>query len=142
MRKKIDTKQIPVCWHVITVSTITVSEFRTNIEFKIPSYFKECYGIAFGSTTDGKAAASFILGHLTLHANSKKTNPVQLPVQVVPFATQRRKYDVIRLKETMIGGMRVQAEYKDNNTLATVPNPAPTYSLKIYLKGERRKTDA
>lgn len=141
MRRKLaDTKVIPVSWYIITVPAITPGEIRTNIEFKIPRYFRECYGIMFSATKNGLDSRANIIGNITLHTNSKKSNPVQLPVRVKPLADQggtitafRKKFDVYHLEETMKAGMKIQAEFKDTSA---IPNLV-SYDLKIYLKGLR-----
>ena len=147
MRRRIlNTKVIPVGWHVITVPSIAANEIRTNIEFKIPRYFRECWGIMFSANKDNSSldgtfdfdgdaiidpSRACILGTITLHLNSKRSNPVQLPVRVKPLTQQRRKFLPYRLQETLKANTLVQAEYKDTSLITTL------YDLKIYLVGER-----
>lgn len=137
IRKKITGKKFPVCWQVIRATAITYGEVRNRIELKVPDHFEEVYGIAFGASTTGVAANSYILGNLTLHTNSKQSNPVNFPVQVIPFATNNKKYEVLTLQEKLKPGMKVQADYRDNQTLAV----DATYTLIIYLKGKRKNAE-
>ena len=131
MRKVISNKEFPVGWHQILATAITPSEIRTNIEFKIPRYFKRCWGVIITASKTGVAASSYILGTLTLSANSKKSQLGQFVVQVKTIAATTRKYEPQRLDETMLPGMLIQGEYTDNGKLAG------NYDLKIYLVGDQ-----
>lgn len=133
-----DTKVFPIGWHVITAASITGGEIRTGIELKIPSEFKECWGILVSATRNGLDTRANIIGELTLHFNNKELNPAQrIAIRVKPLSDlagstgMRRKYDVLRLKEPLKRGMIIQAEYKDTSALGA------GYDLKIYLKGAR-----
>lgn len=134
MRKVISNKEFPVGWHQIIASNIIAGEIRTNIEFKIPRYFKRCWGIIITASKTGASANSYIIGTLTLSANSKKSQLGRFPVQVKTIAATTRKYEPLRLDETMLPGMLIQGEYTDKGVAGGSPSG---YDLKIYLVGDQ-----
>lgn len=118
-------------YHILTVSGITPGSIKPNIELKVPEDWRYLEGIMFSATKNGDPARSHIVGLLTLHINSKRTNLLQdFPVKVKAFKDQKGKMEMLRFKEPLIANTLIQGYYEDISGFVVAE-----YDLKIYLYG-------